>query len=299
MKILPTLLIHCFALTLHADDSSPKELYLLKNDETQTISVCRKGETNTSITQNARPGFRPYLHPIIAPDGKASLTQFSPGHHKHQTGVYWAFTRVNGRDYFHNPEETHWKRQSLKVLNGEGSRVSWQTVYHLLAEDGSSVMEESQIWTVSLQEGHYSMDLEWTGKALVDVTVEKYNYGGLFLRMPYEKGAPAEARNAQAQRNKKTEGAKSAWVHVGMKVPGRNDWGNIAVFDHPNNPEYPNHWRVDGQFGFGPASARGASWTLSQGQSRTYQHRFLVYTGTFDQDLIDRSFKELSEEKGK
>ncbi|MEM6806860.1 MAG: DUF6807 family protein, partial [Bacteroidota bacterium] len=86
------------------------------------------------LSQIAQADFRPYLHPIMAPDGKGSLTQYSPGHHRHQTGLYWGFTRVNGtevnpdsllsffynrekspeqqsmvgRDFFHHPGEAYW-----------------------------------------------------------------------------------------------------------------------------------------------------------------------------------------------
>lgn len=289
MKILPMISLTCLLANAQAEEAKIQELYLVQDDATQTISVFRKGGETASITQNARESFRPYIHPIIAPDGKGALTQFSPGHHKHQTGVYWAFTRVNGRDYFHHPEGSHWKRISLELLKDRGGEVSWKTVYHLLAEDGSPVMEESQTWVVADAGGHYTMDLEWTGKALVDLTVEKYNYGGLFLRMPFEKGAKAEARNAEGKKNQATEGAASGWVHVGMAIPGRDSWGNITVFDHPDNPGQPNLWRVDRQFGFGPASARAGSWTLAQGKSRTYRHRLLVYIGPFDQELIDHA----------
>ena len=75
--------------------------------------------------------------------------------------------------------------------------------------------------------------------------------------MPFENGAEAEARNAQGQKNEATEGQRSDWGNVGMEIEGLDSWGNISVFDHPDNPQYPNFWRVDRQFGFGPASARG------------------------------------------
>ena len=153
-------------------------------------------------------------------------------------------------------------------------------------------MEESQSWMVSHANGNYTMDLEWSGLALKDLAVEKYNYGGLFLRMPFEKGADAEARNAQGQKNEATEGQRSDWVNVGMEIEGLDSWGNITVFDHPDNPQHPNFWRVDRQFGFGPASARGGSWALNQGESRIYRHRLLVYTGTPNQDLINQTWEE-------
>ena len=82
---------HARPLALHADGSSG------------TITVVRAGESKPVLTQNAGAEMRPYLHPIAAPDGKGVLTEFSPAHHKHQTGIYWGLTSVNGRDYFKNP----------------------------------------------------------------------------------------------------------------------------------------------------------------------------------------------------
>ncbi len=78
-------------------------LTLRQNDATNTISVYRENDKEAILTQNARPDFRPYLHPIVAPDGKGFLTESSPEHQKHQTGLYWGLKQVNGRDYFHNP----------------------------------------------------------------------------------------------------------------------------------------------------------------------------------------------------
>ena len=62
-------------------------LTLRQDDATNTISVYRENDTEAILTQNARPDFRPYLHPIVAPDGNGLLTEYSPGHHKHQTGL--------------------------------------------------------------------------------------------------------------------------------------------------------------------------------------------------------------------
>src|SRR5690606_37103424 len=66
-------------------------------EQTDTeIKVFPDDGTTAVVTQNAKPDFRPYIHPILAPGTEVELTQFSPGHHKHQTGLFWGFTRVNG-----------------------------------------------------------------------------------------------------------------------------------------------------------------------------------------------------------
>ena len=71
-------------------------LRAIQNESNGSIAIYREGEDEPIITQNAAPGHRPFLHPIVAPDGRGLATQSSPDHHPHQTGLYWGFTRVNG-----------------------------------------------------------------------------------------------------------------------------------------------------------------------------------------------------------
>ncbi len=259
--------------------TEPTRLRVVQNEQAGTISVFRADGTTPLVTQNAQPGFRPYLHPIVAPDGNGVLTEYSPGHHKHQTGLYWGFTRVNGRDYFHHPDSTYWQRVSAKVLEASGPEVRWQTVYNLLDSTGHAVLTETQTWSMREQDGKFLLDLEWAGEAQTDVTIGKYDYGGLFLRMPWHEGIKGEVVNAARQRNEKAEGQRAMWVDVGMQVAGRNDLAHIAIFDHPDNKGFPQTWRVDGQLGIGPARARNASWTIPKGSTEVIRHEVVVYTG--------------------
>ena len=128
-------------------------LTLRQDDATNTISVYRENDKEAILTQNARPDFRPYLHPIVAPDGKGLLTEYSPGHHKHQTGLYWGLKQVNGRDYFHNPGAGFWRKVSSAVLVPKGEEVKWTTVYQLLDAEGKPVMNETQVWTMRDSDG--------------------------------------------------------------------------------------------------------------------------------------------------
>ena len=98
------------ALCFGAAAMAPAATLTLRQDEaTHTISVYRVNVAEPIVTQNAKPDLRPYLHPMVSPDGKSVLTEYSPGHHPHQTGLYWGFTKVNGRDYFHNPANGYWR----------------------------------------------------------------------------------------------------------------------------------------------------------------------------------------------
>jgi len=270
-------------------------LNLVKDEDAETISVFRPGADEPILVQKARQDHRPYIHPIVAPDGKGILTEYSPGHHKHQTGLYWGFTRVNGRDYFHNPSNGYWQLVESKILSDNGEVVQWETIYHMLDDDGTALMEESQVWSMRDTGERYFIDLLWSGKAHTEVTIGKYDYGGLFLRMPWKQGEiEGEVFNSSRQRNDRAEGQKAMWVNVGMEIEGRDDWGNIAIFDHPENPTYPMAWRVDKQLGVGPVRTRSEDWTLPAGETATFRHQFVVHTGKLDDVALNEDWKEYS-----
>ncbi len=273
------------------------ELRLERDVAASTIKVFRAGETSAIVTQHARANFRPYIHPIVAPDGKGFLTEYQPGHHKHQTGLYWGFTRLNGRDYFHHPDGKHWKRVGFSVLKSKGVEVVWETVYSLLDKQGKPVLTETQHWRMRADKEQYTLDLTWKGKAEQKTNIGKYDYGGLFLRMPWRKGINGQAVNSRRLIDANAEGKRDIWVDVGMQVEGRNDMAHIAIFDHPKNKGYPQPWRVDNQLGIGPVRARLGDWQIPQGKTETIQHRLLVYNKQFSNKELTEQWKRYTGKK--
>ena len=271
--------------------SHAANLTLRQDSATHTLSVYRDNVLQPILTQNARPDFRPYLHPIISPDGKSVLTEFSPSHHQHQTGLYWGLTRVNGRDYFHNPTNGYWRRVSSNALITQGAEVKWSTVYHLLDATGQAIMAETQTWTLRDSGDRYLLDLEWQGEGLIDLTVAKYDYGGLFVRMPWRAGMEGGVVNSNRQRNDRATGQRAIWADVGLKLDGRTDQAHIAVFDHPKNSGYPLPWRVDGQLGIGPSRAISGDWSIAKGKSETVRHQLVVYTGALNDLALTDAWK--------
>ena len=286
-RLLSSLLLATATSLVAAD-----KLRLERDENTGTITVHREATPKAILTQVAGPTTRPYLHPIVAPDGKGELTEFSPGHHKHQTGLYWGFTRVNQRDYFHNLQSDYWKRNSSKILIAFGQSVSWKTSYDLLGDKGQTVLTQTQTWTMTSSNHEHVLDLTWEGTGKSDVTIGKYKYGGLFLRMPWHRGkTKGEVVNSALQKNKQAEGKRAVWVDVGMDIEGRDDWGHITIFDHPENSDFPQPWRVDGQLGIGPCRAILGDWKIPKGQTETIRHRFLVHTGKLDPKALTKKWE--------
>jgi putative membrane-bound dehydrogenase-like protein len=306
------------------------ELEIVYNEEDETISVYRAGETEPILTQHAREDFRPYIHPIAAPDGRGVLTEDSPGHHTHQTGLYWGFTRMNDRDFFHNTEGDYWRKVSAGIVERSdhlhGNRfhdhdhshdhdhghdhefagyseetdgiVQWQTVYDLLDENGEAMLTETQNWSMTESGGTYILDLEWRGRAHRDITISEFDYGGLFLRMPWREGMPAEVVNAVRDRNERAEGQRAMWLNLSMQVEGRDDFAHIAIFDHSENEGFPTPWRVDGQFGVGPATAVSGDWHIEEGGIEIIRYRIVVYTGEFSDVEVTAAWEDYVENHG-
>jgi hypothetical protein len=287
----------------------------------QQIVVFRAGFSEPIVTQHAIADHRPFLHPIAAPDGIGELTEYSPGHHPHQTGLYWGFTRVNGtgadpellkewfykkdqsaqiqkqigRDFFHNPGVQHWQRISAEVLEAAGAEVRWQTVYAMLDAEGSKILSEIQRWSLCETDGQLVLDLAWKGTAHGDFKVGQFPYGGLFLRMPFRKESGGRALNSEGADQGGAEGQRARWVGVEMPIPGREQVAeklcSVAIMDHPSNPDHPTPWRADGQLGIGPSRGIAGDWEIADGESAVFRHRFLLACGGLDRAAIEREWE--------
>lgn len=254
------------------------------------IEVRRPGAKKPILVQNAPSGMRPYIHPLIAPDGNGEITEFRPSHHKHQTGIFFGFAEVNGRSFFHNTDASFFRARGLKIARQNGRKVSWTVVTDWLGENGQPLLTETQQWTMEDHGAHYVLDLDWSGRAAVDVTVGKYDYGGLFIRMPWRKGIDGAAVNSEGLSGKEAEGQRARWVDVGMAIEGRQDWAHIALLDHRDNPDYPVPWRVDGNLGIVPSRSRLGDWKIAKGAVSRARYRLLVYTGALQRELIEKNW---------
>ena len=79
-----------------------------------------------------------------------------------------------------------------------------------------------------------------------------------------------------------------------MDIAGRDDWGHIAILDHPKNSGFPQPWRVDGQLGIGPSRAILGDWKIPKNQTETIRHRFIIYTGKLDAPSLTKKWESYS-----
>jgi hypothetical protein len=91
-----------------------------------------------------------------------------------------------------------------------------------------------------------------------------------------------------------SEQKRARWVDISLPIEGRDkdDWGHIAILDHTSNPEHPSPWRVDSQVGASPTRAILGDWSIPKGETATARYRFVVYTGAFNADRVERDWRD-------
>ncbi|MEU8270121.1 DUF6807 family protein [Sphaerisporangium sp. NPDC049002] len=262
--------------------------------EAGRVGVFHTGSPTPIVVQNAMPGKRPFIHPIVVPGGTAAVTEDAPGHHPWQHGLYVGLNDVNGIGFWLEglrPASAATDGTFHPSLQGvpkaRDNRAWWSVGTDYRHPDGTLLMLETQDWLLTDHGDRYDLDVVLTFQAEVPLTFGQYPYGGLFLRMPYRKETGGHAVNSEGRRDAAAEGRRARWVAVRMEVPGHTGEAQVAVMDHPGNLEHPVPWRVDNEFGIAPSACVAGPWTLGQGEIRAFRHRVAVFAEPVGTETID------------
>jgi hypothetical protein len=77
-----------------------------------------------------------------------------------------------------------------------------------------------------------------------------------------------------------------------------NHTATIAIFDHPQNPNYPTYWHARGYglFAVNPVGRTGfepkqppLNFTLEKGQTAVFRYRIVLYTGTVTPEQLNKT----------
>lgn len=241
------------------------------------------------LQHHARPGIGAYIHPLRIGPRNLCLTADSPWHHPHQHGIQTRFVGIDGSDFWHFPGQR--PGQALGRINPGLPRIIGTAPPRWVIEalwqhaDGRHVLADRQEWQLGREGDLLLLDLEWTLRAIADIRIEPYLYGGLYVRMPYHRHLGAQVVTSTGSRDGDAEQQPAAWVDVHMPIDQawRGDdapaSAGIAVFDHPDNPGHPVQWRVDGQFGINPAPSIAGAIDLAAGSALHLRYRLLAHEG--------------------
>jgi hypothetical protein len=239
-----------------------------------------KDHTSAVLVQRVAPDGRAFIHPIYAPDGAGPVTEDAPAHHPWQHGLYIGLNDVNGVGFWHeglHPTESADDGTISSRLGGyachEDGRVVWDVLSDYSDRSGACLLREVQSWQAVRRDSSLILDLRWTLLAVRPITFGQYEYGGLFLRVPYRADVGGVAVDSEGQ---SASGRRARWVTVALALPETGRVAHVAILDHPDNPGSPVSWRIDNELGIGPSPSAEGAWTLAEGASVVFRYRVSV-----------------------
>lgn len=233
------------------------------------------------LQHNARPGLRPYIHPLRLKDGRSCLTEDSPWHHPWQHGISTGFHGVNNCDFWLDPGQHPSmvigtiEPKTPKILSMDPPKWSIEaTWYHA---NGSELLAEQQTWSLQEDNDYLFLDLDWALQAIPDIHVAQDEYGGLFIRMPFRSKINTKVLNSTGLQDAATEQQAAEWLSLHMPLENNEFGGGITVLDHPENPQHPAKWRVDHQRGVNPAPCIPSAIDLPAGAVLNHRYRLILH----------------------
>ncbi len=280
--------------------SSKKTAKIFVRQESNRLQILRSVSGLPLLVQHASADKRPYIHPMIAPDGKGCLTENEPWHHFWQHGLYAGLHGVNGLDFWNEgltglEHDGTFHPKPLAAAHVAGNIVSWVVETDWRSPSGEDILTEYQKWQFEDCGTTYRLDLRWEMKAHCDICFDQCAYGGLFLRLPWHPLTGATALDSEGRGQAESEGKRSRWVAVSMPLLQRKNEAGVAILDHPKNPVHPTSWRVDGSYGISPSRCIVGGWQLGKGEASLEHYRLVVFCGGIDSSMIENEWEIFSQ----
>jgi hypothetical protein len=268
------------------------------SEQQQLITSYHLGPTRDQAKATPCVVRRPFLYPVIGPDG-IPLTEFGKPHdptgsHAHHYSLWIAHANVAGQDFWSEKggviaHEQLELQEDGPVFCRLGQTTRW-------IREQIEYLRERRIVTVYRGAPDFRLlDLELNFAPSGSQTVEfgKTTFGFVAVRVaqsmtPFDGGG--EILNARGDRNEHSAFCKRAeWLdqsgpiadgassESGGAATARVRWGGIAVLDHPGNPNHPTAWHCRNDGWAGAAFNAEGSTTLRAGEQLRLRYRLHLH----------------------
>lgn len=263
---------------------------------------------------------KPHFHPLHT-SGGIPMTALEPWDHVWHRGLWFGWKYLNGVNYWEEQgvptgsRVNYWSGESAPLegltelvgresvrLNHDDAIVATSLQYR--PTDGEAVLLEERRVRCTLPDTRgYRLDWHHAFTAgQVDVTIDRTpicgetpwgGYAGMSWRAARSLGK-FTSYNSEGLRDEAVEHERARWVDLtGQADGGRQLFAGLTMFDHPDNPRYPNHWRCIMTPGFGyinPSLVLAEPFILSAGERFDLRYRVLVHDGLLDATALEDEF---------
>jgi hypothetical protein len=247
---------------------------------------------------------KPYLYPVLGPDGKP-MTEDAPGDHVHHHSLFFSHDEVNGYHFWlEGSRGSPIRHERFLKIYDEKERPGFTSVNAWMGGDKPLLRDTRTFRFIPLEKGEYLIDISFKVEAVdKDVTFGSTKEAGLpGLRVAPELRVSRDGHgrmvNSEGKVNEKEcWGKKAKWVdYTGPRPDGT--WVGLAFMAHPSNRPYPPAWHARD---YGLLAVNYVKWhepvTLKPGQAPwTLRSRFYVHWGKTEEANVAVQFGRYSEE---
>ncbi len=235
--------------------------------------------------------YKPYFHPIHAPNGLI-VTDDAPGDCPYHHGLWFAWENVDGINYCRETECDESERGRIVHREIFDKGVDLHSAHFTVVNDwvapnsSKSLAEHRRIKIHQRQEDRQLIDLRFDLNAQygdVSIGASPESHGLCFrgAEMEYRKVTNSEYAIGQSE----VSGKPGKWCSLNGVLS--DEAVGMAIFDHPSNMGHPNpFFALDDSIGFvSTAFPHSKPYTIAAGETLTLNYRIAVYLGdlfTFD-----------------
>jgi hypothetical protein len=190
-----------------------------------------------------------YVHPIWDPSGRIVTDDF-PADHPHHRGLSWMWPRVFVGDEAHDQWHLRGIRHRfdswlVREAAADGATIGVRNGWHL--DDRKVVDEEVHLRIHPLRNGSRDIDVTLRFEALERVEVsgqpgEQRGYGGLVLRLAPR--TDPRITTGDGIQEGDSDRVPSPWADQSGRFGDDDAFSGVALFQHPENPDFPAGWTL-------------------------------------------------------
>jgi hypothetical protein len=288
-----------------------------------TTAAVERGKV-LELSQNARPVVRfqmqgelppgidavylrgGYLHPLYTPGGVA-VTGDYPVSHRHQHGIFSAWTRTRFNDHaidFWNVDDKQGKvdfRGLEQTVQGPVFAGFTARLEHIDLLGSEPVVALNERWSVTTYKTHegvppyFIVDLDSTQTTATNspLQLEQYTYGGFALRGTEQWADPSSVNFLTSEGLDRTNGddKKGRWCAICGRVDGA--MVGFAMLGHPENFRAPQTFRIHPKHPYMAfAPVKDGPFAIEPGKPYVSRFRIVSFDGPLELEQIERLWND-------
>jgi len=243
-----------------------------------------------------------YIHPVYGLDGEV-LTDDFPADHLHHRGLCWVWPRVIVGDKEYDLWDLRGVEQRFERWLGQeatAKHAEFGVVNGWYVGEEKIISETVRVRVFRATKEGRAIDVALTLEASKEpVTISGREpvkgYGGFSFRFsPREETVittPAGKESADSDLR------RHPWADLSAKFGGRDTFSGVAIFDHNENPAFPNGWTLR-HYGFLGVAWPGLEfYTLKPGEPLTLRYRVWIHRGGAEKGDVAAAYAAYAEIK--